>query len=395
MGFLREMRKYTFHLLGLAHLPCSKEYSACAFTAKNWKLAKMLSSLGHKVFYYGAEGSDLDAEIIQTHTLSDIRQAWGEGNNYFDIGYDWKTQQFRHDFNSARTQATLKFYNRATMFILQRKKPDDFLLVTQGYYHKPIVDAVNLFLSVEPGIGYRGSFLKFRAFESSYIQNFTYGSEHPFKSINGSFYDRIIPNYFDASDFEFNNTPKDYFLYLGRLIKRKGILTAVKTCEALNKKLIIAGQGGALQNNTLMGDDFQLEPSIWEYVGFADITKRKELLANAIATFTPSEYLEPFCGVHIESMLSGTPVITTNFGVFPETIPNHLEGKIGFRCNTLQDFVTAAKQVSTLNRKFITDYASRFLMDNVKLEFQRWFDDLYRLYESTQDKTKKAWHYLQ
>ena len=36
---------FTFHLLGLPHLPTSKHYASCAFTQKNIKLCKMLADL--------------------------------------------------------------------------------------------------------------------------------------------------------------------------------------------------------------------------------------------------------------------------------------------------------------------------------------------------------------
>ena len=111
-------------------------------------------------------------------------------------------------------------------------------------------------------------------------------------------------------------------------------------------------------------------------------------MSKAIATFTPTEYLECFAGTHIESMLSGTPPITTNFGVFPGTIPDILNGVVGYRCDTLQDFVDACIKAKTANHKGIRMYVERFLMDNVKLEYQKWFDDLYQVWLSTDGKTK-------
>jgi glycosyltransferase involved in cell wall biosynthesis len=406
-------KKYRFHLLGLVHLPCSKEYMSCAFTQKNYKLAKMLLNLGHEVIYYGAEGSTIPCtEFVQTHTLKDIRDAWGEGNNLFEIGYDWLNKDFKHDFNSEPKLTTLKYYAKCIEHINKIKKPNDFLLCTQGRYQSPIVDAVGLYLTCEPGIGYRGSVRgRWRAFESSYIQNFTYGSEFPFKSIDGSFYDRVIPNYFDPDDVEFSPVKDDYFLFIGRMIKRKGIEIANLAAKALNKKLIIAGQGASVTDRgTLLPNDepdFELSPGNWEYIGFADVEKRKKLMSKAIATFTPTIYLECFAGVHIESMLSGTPPITTNFGVYPGTIPDFLDGNFsspaykgmdliaGYKANTLQDFVDAGKKAMSLSegqRRGIRKYAERFLMDNVATEFQKWFDDLMNVYESTQDSSKKGWH---
>ena len=79
-------------------------------------------------------------------------------------------------------------------------------------------------------------------------------------------------------------------------------------------------------------------------------------MKNAIATFVPSQYLEPFGGVHIESLLSGTPVITSDAGVFPETVQ---QGFNGFRCNTLGEYVEAGRLVNKLNRKDCYDWATK------------------------------------
>lgn len=389
-------KKFRFHLLGLVHLPQALKYSGCAFTQKNLKLAKMLTGLGHEVYFYGSEGSDVavycdspDLHFVETHKLADIRKDYGDGDNRFELGYDHTKEQFRHDINEKRKPSTLKFYSAVIEHISKIRRDDDFLLVTQGTYQKPIVDALDLKLSVEPGIGYRGSFLRFRAFESSYIQNFTYGSEHPRESINGNYYDRVIPNYFDPKDFGIAKKKKDYYLYIGRMIQRKGVWTAIKATEALGAKLILAGQADP-------EIDVENLPPHCLYIGSVDAKERKKLMGEAIATFVPSIYLEPFAGVHIESMLCGTPPITTNFGVFPETIPDNLNGKIGFRCNTLKDFVDAAKYAKNFlqteeSRKDICDYAQRFTMGVVAVDFQAWFEDLYDLYESMVDEKKLAW----
>lgn len=349
-------------------------------------MSKMLMDLGHEVYLYGAEGSNAEcSEFIQTHTLKDIRDAWGGGDNRFEIGYDWKNQEFRHDFNETKTGATRKYSANCVKEIKSRFQPGDFVMVTQGFYQKPIADAVGAYLTIEPGIGYRGSYARFRAFESSYLQNFTYGSEHPRQSINGNYYDVVIGNYFDRKDFPiYEEKPRDYYLYLGRLTQRKGLWTAIKTTEILGKKLIIAGQ----QNSEFNSFDL---PSHCEFVGFADKEKRNKLMAEAVATFVPTIYLEAFAGTHIESRLSGTPVLTTNFGVFPGTVKNGVDG---FRCDTLDDFVWGAKEVVNLDRRLIRKRAEKYFMDHKKWEFQKWFDDLYQLYLSAQDNKIKGWHHI-
>lgn len=393
--------KFRFHLLSLVHLPQSRTYLSCAFTQKNRKLAKMLTSLGHEVFFYGSEGSDVaeycnsdNLHFVQTHTLKDIRDDYGDGDNRFEIGYDWTNTDFRHDFNAEPKHSTRKFNFVASEMINHIKKDSDFLLCSQGIYHKPIAEAVKLFLTCESGIGYRGSVKEwFRSFESAYIQNFSYGSEHPYESMNGSYYDRVIPNYFDPDDVLYSPKKENYFLFIGRMIKRKGILSACMACDVAKKKLIIVGQGGLVDKdgNLTATDrpDFVYPKGTWEYQGFADVEKRKQLMAHATAVFTPTEYLECFAGTHVEAMLAGTPIITTDFAVFGgNTFQNNVHG---FKCNTLDDFVWAVNHAKNLKPAVIRKHAERFLMDNVRWDFQKWFEDLYFVYESAKDSKKKGW----
>lgn len=380
-------RKYRFHLLGLVHLPVSETYMSCAFTQKIVKLAKMLLSLGHEVILYGCEGSDAPCtEFVQTHAISDIRQEWGDGDNRFQIGYDWSREGYRHDFNKPRTATTIAYYDAAANAINERKRDDDFLLITQGRYQEPVDRAVNLFLTCEPGIGYRGSYSRWRAFESAYLMNFTFGSEHPGKSIDGAYYWRVIPNYFEEKDFPFHGKKHDYFFFIGRMITRKGVWTAINTTGSIGAKLVLAGQES---------DEINVRnlPPHCEFVGHVDPEERARLMGRARAVFVPTIYLEAFGGVNIEAQLCGTPAITTNFGVFPETV---VQGVTGFRCDTMADFVQAARSVKSLSPQKIRRHANRYLTRNVKWEFQKWWDDLYQVYLSARDPEWKGrgWSYV-
>lgn len=390
-----------FHYLGLAHLPISRSYGSCAFTQKVVKLSKMLTQAGHEVFLYGCKSrvgaTPVCTEFVETHTVSDIAADYGDTSPTVnsEIGYDWQQGEFRHDLNGGpKKPSTLRMEQACIQEIKRRARPSDFLLLSQGYYQKPIADALKLFLTCEPGIGYRGSYAPFRAFESAWLQHFMYGSEHPRQSINGNWYDRVIPNYFETDDVRFQEHKNGHALYLGRMILRKGIVIAEKACRAAGIKLLIAGQGGkVLADGSLTGpyNDFTIPKGNWEYLGYADWETRKTLLAEASMVFCPTLYLEPFCGVHVEAMLSGTPVITTDFGVFPETVVN---GVNGYRCNMLRDFVRAAQDVRQLRPTVVRNSAYLFLTHNVVHQFTRWFDDLQALQESAADSTKKGWHRL-
>jgi len=379
-------KKFTFHLLGLVHLPVAKKYCSCAFTQKIRKLAKMLLDKGHTVFLYGTGYTDIEHEnlhFIQCATLSDVRKEWGEGDNRFELGYDI-SRGFRHDINKPVSECQKKFNANAIKNINLNKKPDHFLLLSQGSYQKSIADNVDLYLITEFGIGYRGSYCKFRAFESNYIRNFTYGSENPRQSINGRYYDRTIFNYFETELFTFNNKPEDYLCYLGRIIPRKGVETAMRVADILGMKLKIAGQGSL--------NDISYKCKNVDFVGTVDDKQRDILLRNAKALFLPTIYLEPFGGTSIEANFTGTPSITTNFGVFPETIINGLNG---YRCDTLQDFVDNTKKSFDLDRKKIREYAvNNFSTEVINEQFEKWWQDLYQVYLSTTNKNIKGWHYI-
>lgn len=394
----KKRRTFRFHVLGIIHLPCAERYNSCAFTQKVHKLCKMLLDHGHTVFLYASEGSDaLCSELVQTHTIKEIADTFGDGNTEFELGYDYHKSCFHDDFGNPNA-LTHQVRQRVIDELERRAKPDDFLLLSMGLYHKPIANASKLYLQCEPGIGYRGSYARFRAFESSSIQYFTYGSQNPFQSINGSHYDRIIPNYFRLTDFPFLLKPKGdengnpYYVFLGRIITRKGLQFAYQTCEHLGVRLKIAGQGYRSYNEETRvlvdcdGRCYTLTDEI-EFVGFADAAKRATLLGNAVGCFAPSVYLEPFCGVNVEAQLCGTPVLTTDFGAFIETVEH---GKTGFRCHTLNDFILGAQKVFTLDRSYIRERAERlYSCEAVNQQFEKWWQDLYDVYESTVDSYGK------
>lgn len=357
-------RHKRFHLLCLPHVVANKTDSlACAFTQKVIKMGKMLKSLGHTVFVYGVEGSEVECdEFVPVSTPAILKQTYG--------GYDRTKETYRHDVNDL---AYLTFNRNAIPEIKRRMEPNDFLLIPfspQGY--QGILDALDtsavdqtdrIHLTVEMGIGYRYPSCRYKVFESSSGMHFNWGllDYH-----NGNWYDVVIPNYFDPDDFRYCAEKSDYFVYLGRIIKRKGIACAIAAVEAVGAKLIIAGQDG--------GENVDMSSPNVEYIGFVGVEERKELLAKAKGLFLPTIYIEPFGGVIIEAAMSGTPVITSNWGAFPELV---IHGKTGYRCNTLDHFAWAADNIGNIKSADCYLYAmSNFSLDRVKWMYEEYFNML-------------------
>jgi glycosyltransferase involved in cell wall biosynthesis len=347
--------KPALHVLGLAHTQTTKEFSACAYTQKVLKMCQMMRKIGYEVYHYGAEGSTPDCtEHIDVVSTAVQRQTYGD--------YDWKREFFKHNPTDL---AYTTFNENAIREINARKGPKDLLLISMGNYQKPIFDGVGM-MGVEMGIGYSGVFTNRRVFESYAWMHAIYGTLGHDANVDGNYYDCVIPNYYDPADFEFCDKKDDYYLYIGRLIGRKGVNIAAECCERIGAKLIVAGQGG---EEALIACG--VDPKKVEYVGYADVKKRSDLMAHAKAVFVPTLYLEPFGGVNVEAAFCGTPAITTDFGGFTETVQH---GKTGFRCHRMPEFEWAAKNVDKLDPYYIRDYAvNNYSMDHVSLMYDHYF----------------------
>ena len=54
------MKRMRFHILGMPHTKTVDWWGTCAYTQKILKLCSMLHKLGHEVFHYGTEGSEVE-----------------------------------------------------------------------------------------------------------------------------------------------------------------------------------------------------------------------------------------------------------------------------------------------------------------------------------------------
>ncbi len=337
----------------------------------------MLLSKGHTVFLYGAGYTDIQTQRLifeKCAEMDEIVQTYGEGFDS-ELGYDIQ-KGTKNDLKTLPTEMTKNFHSRVIQRIRSYMQDDDFLLLSQGVYQRDVANAVNLKLTVEPGIGYLGSFAPYRAFESSFLQNFTYGKEHPNSDFHRSPDDRVIPNYFDPKDFEFSDKTGKYLLFIGRLNPQKGTLVALRIASDLNMPIKFAGQGDI---------SFMKNYPKAEYVGVVGPDERKELMKNAAVTLVPTLYLEPFGGVQVESMLCGTPVVTSNHACFPEI---NVNGVSGYRGHTLNELTEATQKAMSLERSEVRKHAEQYLMDAVNEQFQTWWEHLYKI----NFKIQKKWY---
>jgi len=375
---------YRFHILGVPHTISVREYSTCPFTQKIVKLCKMLKARGHTVFHYGHEDSrvDCDENVIVTKRY-DLYKSYGD--------HDWRKKGFptyRLDDHVYKT-----FYAKTIAALETRKKPGDFLLCPFGGNHKPVADAHPDMIICEPGIGYSdGGFAKFRVFESYSIMHAYLGRPCIQAMSNEMWYDAVIPNYFDLEDFEFSAIKDDYYLFVGRINPGKGIHIALQIVEEVGGRLIIAGAGELTGNETSSGRPVS---EYAELLGVVGPDARKRLMARAKATLAPSTFMEPFCGVQIESMLSGTPVISTDWGAFAEY---NIHGVTGYRCRTFEQFTWAAHHIHSIDPYACRAWAERnFSLERVADMYDEYFFSVHNIfggkgwYQQNQERKNLDW----
>jgi len=354
-------QKFTFHCLGVPHTITSQDYCACAYTAKVLKFIKMTTARGHKCYHYGHPDSEVDSENVPVVSRETFDADYGSN--------DTKNKFFQFDLSDA----TYKEHQQgAIKAIAERKKgPNEFILSFFSVAGQPVCQAHPELAPVEPGIGYsRGHFATYKIFESYSLYHQYYGLENS-SNARMEWHTGVIPNYFDTEDFTYRSGG-DYFLFLGRIYEGKGVHLVIQLAEALpNQRFLIAGQNRCyIDDNYGPGKAQALPPNV-EVVGFANREKRRELYRDAKGVFCLSQYLEPFGGVAVESMLSGTPVISTDWGAFTETV---LHGHTGYRARSFEQLIWAARNIDRIDPRNCREWAKgNYSLDAIAPRYEEFF----------------------
>lgn len=334
----------------------------------------MMSQAGEQVILYGPDRADRigDVEHVVITTKKD-RKLWGFGEHYDTAAtpFSWEASEPHWVRANAMAAAAVR----------ERARPTDLLLLTTSA--QAAVAHANPDLTVaEWAVGYEGIHERdrwFCAFESHAWRHHVYGLRG---WRNGRPFDTVIRNFFDAHDFwdisRFTrlNIPfkKDYLLFVGRVIERKGPHVAAEIAKRAGMPLVIAGPGGVKSREGLRTCDTFLEiPGEVEYVGEVGRKERAKLMAFARAVIVPTLYVEPFGGVAVEAMMSGTPVVASDWGAFTETVTPD----VGGRFSTLAQAEAALDHALKLEPERIRQHAiDRFSLEAVGPLFTSWFDQL-------------------
>lgn len=351
--------------MGYPFSETTDEWSQCAYSSRTKDFATMLIRAGLDVRLYAGEHNDAEVTEHIPLVTADERKTW------------WPNYQPKRDvFNDfdPNLPGWVEFNKRAAIAIRERAQKGDILAITMGYSHKPVADALaDLPIQpVETGIGYSGIWAPYRVYESRAWQHFLAG-KYPPDDMRA--FDTVIPRGWLAEDFPAGDGSGGYALYIGRLMARKGPHVAADAAARAGVPLKVAGQGARSWSRSLIvcEDGTELRGDV-EYLGVLGPKDRAAVMGAAVATLVPTQYFEPLGGVSIESQLTGTPAIVSNWGGLPENV---VEGRTGFACNLLRDYVRGIERAATLDRAFVRQHA----LDTWSIEAlaPRWIEYLDRL----------------
>lgn len=358
------------HLLGIPHTIVNADYSHCAFTMKTRTLAWMLHDLGYHVIFYGNADSQVQAteyvRLMERDEFDMLTAQWRTNDGTQLIG-GWAN-------TNSPVYRQFNFYLRAEL--MDRLAPGDVICLPFGSAHTaayeglPLVES-NVVGLIETGIGYPNPCTLTRVYESEAWRHWIMGNEHR----EGMTYDTprlewVVPNAYDPLDWPDaslgTSVERSTVVYLGRLVENKGLDIVPRLARARSDlTFVLCGQG---------------DPGPW--MTERNIVYRHPLTGQARASYlsrarvaiSPSRYVEPFCGAAVEAMLCGTPVLTSDFGAFTETV---IEGVTGYRCRSLDNWLDGLDAVTNLHRLTVRLSAlNRFSIHTVKHLYARVFSEL-------------------
>lgn len=190
--------------------------------------------------------------------------------------------------------------------------------------------------------------------------------------VKGGFPDskiKVLPN-FTNRDYPLHSFEKEnYYCYIGRLSKEKGLKTLIKAASDLPYKLVIIGTGP-------LEKDLPHNNKNIKFVGFKNWAEISTIVSHAKFSVLPSECYENNPLSVIESLCLGTPTLGANIGGIPEVI---FSSKCGILFKT-GSVVDLKEKIQTMfNSQF--DYQTISSLAKEKFSQENFYNGILNIYE--------------
>ena len=182
-----------------------------------------------------------------------------------------------------------------------------------------------------------------------------------------------------------NKNPKK-ILYLGDLIKRKGIYDLLEAIRLLNydhNKVVIylCGIGDYGQINSYINKHF-INKNV-KILGWVEGNEKTKILQQAYLTILPS-YTENFPMSILESMSYGIPVVASNIGGIPYAVENGKEGLLippgepKLLANALEFIISSKDTWLKMSEESIKKIKNTFSPTNLEIKLNKIYFELYK-----------------
>ena len=180
-----------------------------------------------------------------------------------------------------------------------------------------------------------------------------------------------------------SNSEGNYILFVGRLVPEKGVLTLLKAFQNIskqfpNEKLWIVGDGNQIEELQNFTENNKLQNV--SFLGNKSREELQDIYANSKFSVVPSEYLEAYGNVILESFAFGKTVITSDLvGIKNEIEQNH----VGLTYSFKNQKALEEKMIELLSnsglKKELENNIPNYLVTKT---FAKHFSDLVNVYEN-------------
>jgi glycosyltransferase involved in cell wall biosynthesis len=149
----------------------------------------------------------------------------------------------------------------------------------------------------------------------------------------------------DLGLYRFVPKKEQYLSFIGRITPVKGTHLAIEVAKRSGIRLKIAGEVQPADKDYFESKIRpQIDGSLVEYVGPANLEAKNELLGNSMAMLFPIQWKEPFGLVMLEAMACGTPVLAMPGGSVAEVVRDDVSGYI---CHSVREIVKRVQNMGT------------------------------------------------
>src|SRR5438270_6179587 len=155
---------------------------------------------------------------------------------------------------------------------------------------------------------------------------------------------RTIHHGIDVRRYRLVEKKQQYLSFIGRIAPIKGTHLAIDVTRRTGIPLKIAGEVQPVNREYFERKiKPEIDGSLVEYIGPADLEAKNELLGNSMAMLFPIQWNEPFGLVMVEAMACGTPVIALPGGSVPEVV---VEGVSGHVCCSIREMTRCVRDLN-------------------------------------------------